>query len=190
MNFINENEVNNIAECKLLHYILNPYKHTKIWNNHYSPIIHGCMNKIKDRAKFKNVQILLDSGCIYTIVIEMLITKLTTRKYTVIKWHMQEGNITTNVKVKIYFNPPKLRANCHVDNSTKNRYYIILGRDILTKIGLNLKLSEHVIKTDDETFKGLVAPMVDMGTYQFKDLNIGKITPEESFMNTCTEEKN
>ena len=32
--------------------------------------------------------------------------------------------------------------------------------------------------------------MVDLGTYEFKDLNIWKSTPEESFMNTYTEEIN
>ena len=30
--------------------------------------------------------------------------------------------------------------------------------------------------------------MVDMVTYEFKDLNIGKITPEYSTMNACVEE--
>ena len=29
--------------------------------------------------------------------------------------------------------------------------------------------------------------MVNLGTYQFKDLNTGKITPEESFMNAYAE---
>ena len=54
------------------------------------------------------------------------------------QWHTQEGNITTNLKVKIYLNLPKLRAtkivtwNCHVDESAKGRYDMILGIYILT----------------------------------------------------------
>ena len=60
---------------------------------------------------------------------------------------------------------------------------MILGRDLLTELGLNLKLSEHVIKLDDGPLKGSTAPMVDLGTYQFKYLNTGEFTPEESFMN-------
>ena len=65
---------------------------------------------------------------------------------------------------------------------------MILGRDLLTSLGLNLKLSDHIIEADDGPFKGSTAPMVDMGTYEFKDLETKKITPEESFMNAYAEE--
>ena len=53
MNCIHKNEVNIISEFSLLHDILNPLKITKHLNSHYSPIIHGCMNTRKGRAKFK-----------------------------------------------------------------------------------------------------------------------------------------
>ena len=33
-----------------------------------------------------------------------------------------------------------------------------------------------------------MAPMVGLGTYEFKILNMGKITPEESFTNAYAEE--
>ena len=39
------NRVNDIAECNLLHDILNPSKRTKNRNSHYSPILHGYMNE-------------------------------------------------------------------------------------------------------------------------------------------------
>ena len=68
INRINDNKVNNISECNLLHDILNTSKRTKILNIHYSPILHGCMDKRKGREKFKNFQILLGSGCSYNIV--------------------------------------------------------------------------------------------------------------------------
>ena len=76
MNYIHNNEVNKLAECNLLHDMLNPSKCTKNKNSHYSPIIHGCMNTHKGRAKFKNVWILLDSACSFTIVMRLLISKL------------------------------------------------------------------------------------------------------------------
>ena len=60
---------------------------------------------------------------------------------------------------------------------------MILGWYLLTELVLNLKLSEHIIKTDDGTFKGSKTTMVDLGSYIFKDLNTGKIIPEESFTN-------
>ena len=65
---------------------------------------------------------------------------------------------------------------------------MILGWELLTELILNLKLSEHVIKAYDGPFKGSTTPMVDLGTYIFKYLNLGKITPEESFTNSYVEE--
>ena len=67
------------------------------------------------------------------------------------KWHTQAVNSTTKLKVKIYFTLPELSAteivtwNCNVDDSAKGRYGIILGRYILTALGLKFKiiLSRH-----------------------------------------------
>ena len=65
---------------------------------------------------------------------------------------------------------------------------MILGRYILKALLLNLKFSDHVIEADYGTFKGSMAPMVDLDMYDFKYLSTGNITPEESFTNTYTEE--
>ena len=47
---------------------------------------------------------------------------------------------------------------------------MILGRDILTKLVLNLKIIHQVIEAGYVPFKGSTAPMVDLGTYEFIDL--------------------
>ena len=60
---------------------------------------------------------------------------------------------------------------------------MILGQYILKELGLNLKLSEHVIEAHDGTFKGYTTPMVDLGTFEFKDFNTDTITPEQYFTN-------
>ena len=84
--------------------------------------------------------------------------------------HTKAGSITTNIKVKRYFTLPELSTtktvtwNCHVDESAKGRYDMILGRDFWTDLILDLKFSEHVIESDDGYLKGLTAPMVDLGT--------------------------
>ena len=66
---------------------------------------------------------------------------------------------------------------CHVNDFAKGWYGMILGRDLLTALGLNLKLSEHVTKSDYGPFKGSSAPMLDLVTYEFKYLNTGKLHP-------------
>ena len=72
---------------------------------------------------------------------------------------------------------------CHVDDSTKVRYDIILRQEILTELGLYLKLYKHVIKVDYVPYKGSITPMVDFVTYIFKYLNTGRIKTEELFTN-------
>ena len=85
------------------------------------------------------------------------------------QWNTQAGNITTNLKVNTYFTLPTVSAtnsatwNCHVDDSTKGRYDMILERDILTELVLDIKLSEYVIEADDGPFKGSKTTMVDFG---------------------------
>ena len=87
MTHIHDKEVNKIAECNLLHDIINPSNHAKNVNSHYSPIIHGCINTRKSREKFKNFLILLNSGCSPMIVIGRLFEKLHTEKDAVMQCH-------------------------------------------------------------------------------------------------------
>ena len=109
------------------------------------------------------------------------------------QWHTQAGSITTNIKVKIDFALPKISTtkivtwNQHVDVSAKGRYDMILVRDILLALGLTFSLSDHVIVSDNVTFKWSTSPTVDLGAYEFNDLNTGKITSEDFCMNAYAE---
>ena len=100
------------------------------------------------------------------------------------KWYTQVGNVTTNLKVKIEFTLFELSTtklvtcHCHMDNASKGRYNIILGRDILAALQLNLKFSWHVIEADDGFLKMSSPPMVDLDTYEFKYLNTGVNLPK------------
>ena len=89
------------------------------------------------------------------------------------KWHTQAVKITTNIRVGIYFTLPEISAtkivtwNFQADESAKRKYGMILGRYILTELGLNTKSSDHIIESNDGSFKGSTSTMVDMGTYGF-----------------------
>ena len=68
------------------------------------------MNTHKRRAKFKNFQIILESGYSYTVVTVRLIVKLNPKKDSVMQCHNQAVDITTNMKVKIDLTLPELSA--------------------------------------------------------------------------------
>ena len=60
-------------------------------------------------------------------------------------WETQAGKFTASKKVKIYFCLLEFSATkfisckCHVNNSTNSRYIMMLGRDLITALGLDLK---------------------------------------------------
>ena len=110
MTRIHNKEVNKISECNLLHAIINPLRRTKKINIHYYPILHGCMNNIKCKARFNKFRILLESYFSSTIVMVRIIEKLNPEKDDVIQLYTQTGNITTNHKFKLDFILPPLIA--------------------------------------------------------------------------------
>ena len=55
---------------------------------------------------------------------------------------------------------------------------------------MNLKFYDQVVQLDDGTFKGSIAPMFYLSTYEFKDLSTVKIVSEEIFINSYAEEIN
>ena len=52
-----------------------------------------------------------------------------------------------------------------MEKPAKGIYYMILGRDLLTELGLNSKSSKHITESYYGYFEGYSAPMVDMTTY-------------------------
>ena len=68
-----------------------------------------------------------------------------------------------------------MTRKCHLYDSAKGRYEIILGRNILIELGLNLKCTKLVIKEEDGHFLGVTAPMVGLVSYVFKNLNTRKL---------------
>ena len=99
-----------------------------------------------------------------------------------------------NQKVQLDFTLPGFSAtkivmwNYHMNWSTKIRFDMILGRYMITSLVLDLKLSDSVIKGVGGLFDNNIAPMVNLGTYESKNLDTGKITPKGYFINAYVEE--
>ena len=131
---IKYNEIKNISKYNLLNGIINPTKRTKNWKSHHYPILNGFMNNRTGKSKFKNFCIFLDSGCSSTVIMGTLVRELAPEEDAPMQRHTQAGNITINLKVKVDFALSALSAanivtwNCHVDDSSKGGYNMILGR--------------------------------------------------------------
>ena len=72
----------------------------------------------------------------------------------------------------------------HVDDSTAVRYDMIIGKDILTKLGIYLKCSTNTIEWIKRTYQGCTTPTVNIDDYDFEPINRNMRTfSEESFLN-------
>ena len=77
---------------------------------------------------------------------------------------------------------------CHVDEFTDSRYDMILGRDLPTALGLDLKFSENVKIGGEGPYEGCPSTMVDVRNYNFKSIKDKTVKPEESFVNSYVDE--
>ena len=109
------------------------------------------INTHSGRAKFKNFQILMDRGSSSMIVMGKLRSKLKTKEAEKNTWETQSGEFTTSKKVIVDFGILEFSAikivTCkfHVYKSTNGRYDMVLGRDLLITLVVDLKFSNNVI---------------------------------------------
>ena len=76
-------------------------------------------------------------------------------------WETQARKFTISKKVNVYFCLPEFCATkifpfkCQVDNKTNIKYDMILGRDLLTALRMDLKFSETLLLVMRSHMKGV-----------------------------------
>ena len=102
----------------------------------------------------------------------------------------QSGNFTTESMANIYiFTIIKcdktMTWKFHVDESTEGRHDMIIGRDLLNTLGINIKLSYNTIDYGKGTYQGCTTTMADLNNYDFNFIN-GNMREfsEELFLNS------
>ena len=88
-------------------------------------------------------------------------------------WEPQSGKFTTSKKVNVDFWLPEFSAKTivahkfHVDESTKGRYGMILGIDLLIILVLDIDFYDNFIIGIEGPYEGYLEPMVDLSNYNF-----------------------
>ena len=104
-------------------------------------------------------------------------------------WETQSGKFTTSKKVNLDFCLPEFSATkivtweCHIRESTNSRYDMILGRDLLTALVMDLKFSDNIIIGGEGPYEQFSAPMVDGSNYYFNSITDITVKPEDYFIN-------
>ena len=70
-----------------------------------------------------------------------------------------------------------------MDNYTTGSYSMVLVRDLLTAMGLDLKFSKNIVIGGNGPHERCSTPMVDVSNYDFEPLTEKFVKPEEYFLN-------
>ncbi len=143
---------------------------------HASTIAVGWLHARKKPTRathLKKINILFDSGCGATLVKGSFLTKLPQKKSTHTTWNTKAGTFSTTKKCKCKFMLPEFHAHrvieweVYVDDSTSlSTYDMIIGRDLMDAIGLDLLFSENLLKWDNAT-----VPMRDSSLFEEPSAN-------------------
>ena len=122
------------------------------------PMAFVRMNTRLGKPKPVTIRALLDSGGSETIVTKDLAKNLRTRTTSTNStvWTTPGGKMVTNQKVKAQFTIPELHSdrliewNMHVTDNL-GAYDMIIGRDIMTHLGIDVRFSTMEIEWDHRT---------------------------------------
>ena len=106
---------------------------------------------------WKRSRVLLDSGCGATLINKSLLSKLKIKQTPPTKWVTKGGEFNTSKKCEVFFTLPafhehrEIKWNCFVEesNPNSNSYDIIIGRDLLHELGIDLCFSTAKMTWDN-----------------------------------------
>jgi Aspartyl protease len=131
-----------------------PAKRQKIQD--LKPIVYVRFNTRHGKPKPVTLRALLDSGGSGTLVTERYAKKLRLVKSKTANtvWTTPGGALQTTTKCKSQFTIPELHDNRLIEwdvhiTKTLGAYDMIIGRDVLTDLGIDIRFSNHTIEWDN-----------------------------------------
>ena len=117
---------------------------------HYKPIAFVQLNTRHGKPKPVTVKALLDSGAAGSLVTKEFVKKLRTKKSTQ-SWSTPSGDLETNTVVKAQFTLPELQDDRLIEwdlhvTDTLGANDMILGRDLLEFLGIDICFSDNTVK--------------------------------------------
>ena len=128
-----------------------PAKRAKI-TNELVPVVFAILNTRLGKESTKRISVLLDSGASSSVIHKDLVRKLRMTKTSPTMWNTAAGPLNTSERVDIEFALPELspsatiKATVHVHPAKITRYDMIIGRDMLTELGIDVLFSTSTIE--------------------------------------------
>ena len=118
-------------------------------------ILFANMSQDLGKGKTKYVKALLDSGASSSLINADLVKKLRMKRDSPVKWKTAAGSFKTSTRCNVVFSLPELqekrvmKSNFHVVNEQMTQYDMIIGRDLLSELGIDLEFSTNQIRWDE-----------------------------------------
>ena len=147
--------------------------------------IQTSLNK---NSEIKTIKILLDSGASQTIMCETLAQHLNKIEIAGQKWNTAAGIFETNKIAKIHFTLPKffeskiIEWQAHLFPKGNNNYEMIIGRDLLTTLGIDISFSQQVMTWDDR-----IVPMKSLTDLELVNFHIQESLPTKEAVSQMTQ---
>jgi hypothetical protein len=133
-----------------------PQKHQK--TNNLTPVTTAFVNTRLGKSRFHKIRILLDSGSSGSIIVEKYVHKLCMKSNHKTVWDTKGGTFRTSKKSKTtfilneFFQNKAIEWDHHVDSMLcPHCYDMILGRDVMSELGITLDFKDQTMTWDDST---------------------------------------
>ena len=149
-----------------------PNKNKRTKSGHLIPMTYAYLNLRLGKAKYTTIRLLFDSGASGTLLSHKFAKKLRVRQSKSTSWKTAAGTFSTTGKAKVNFRLPELHRtrsiewNVNVTEQDMN-YDMIVGRDLLTELGVIIDFDRNVTKWDDAE-----VPMKDYDSIPDTDFHI------------------
>ena len=128
-----------------------------------TPVVKVRFQEKHGTPKCIELNALLDSGCSGTLMNEKFAKKLRTQKAATTNWGTVNGELETKRRCKINMQLPQLsksltiNVNTHLVKKVSDRYDMIIGRDVMSELGIALDFKDRLIM-----YEHIQLPMTDM----------------------------
>ena len=122
-----------------------------------TPILFATMKISLGKTKTKLIKVLLDSGASSSLVCKDLVKKLRQKRSPAVRWKTAAGQFLTSSTCDIEFALTELQEkrtmknSFHVVDDTMLQYNMIIGREVLSHLKIDLEFSTNSIKWDGAT---------------------------------------
>ncbi len=116
------------------------------------PLVFANVRTSLGKSHTKSVRVLLDSGASHTIIDKAVAGKLRLKKSKATSWETAAGTFSTDCKTMVEFQLPELsttvqlKHTMYVHNGALSNYQMIIGRDLLNHLGIDICYSDLTVK--------------------------------------------